>query len=304
MFRAPLITTLLFFQYFIKIVIGNEITIYGDDMKNKIFYGLGILVALIIGIIIGNGISESNGSKTKSKSPTPSSLVKGKADNSTSDSEEEQDAENFTDIIKTYYGTQPSIENFYVTGTIDVNRDGDVKPGIYNLVINQGGGNISNSSGSRVDYKNWIGYPAGSENSSPSKFRVILIQGEKLELKGISKASLEKVDLPSVPTSELGAGTWVVGVDIAPGTYKLSANYDINAAGDGSWYPEMSYQIYKFDNEGKNIGDGQRGNYDHENTDVAVKLEENEIIEVNPSSYGKYNGINVDDMKLKFDKMN
>ena len=129
-------------------------------MKNKIFYGLGILVALIIGIIIGNGISESNGSKTKSKSPTPSSLVKGKADTSTSDSEEEQDAENFTDIIKTYYGTQPSIENFYVTGTIDVNRDGDVKPGIYNLVINQGGGNISNSSGSRVDYKNWIGYPA------------------------------------------------------------------------------------------------------------------------------------------------
>ncbi|URZ86548.1 hypothetical protein [Floricoccus penangensis] len=246
-------------------------------------------------------------SKQESKSSDTSTTQSQSESLSTSfssSSKEEVEKSNFIDSVKTYYG-KPGVDNFYITGEVKVNKDSEIKPGIYDLVIEQGRGNVMSTQS--IISENYVAASAGNSEDNEetlSKIRMFLTQDEILKFSNISKASLKQVNLPEKPSDELGTGDWIVGIDIAPGTYKLSSNYDVNANKDGQFYPRMEFKIIQFSEDGKKEKIANDNKYNHDNSDVLVKLQDNQIIQIIADSYGQYNGVKPDDMKLKFNKVN
>lgn len=198
------------------------------------------------------------------------------------------------DILNQLATTSTQTEELYVTGNLVIGENEEVKPGIYDLEITGGSGNIlgTRSSVSSL-FINWVGGAKGNDGGYPSKIRMILFEGDSLEFSNISKVKFNAVPEKVEPSNELGIGEFVVGRDIMPGDYKLSTNAKLN--------PE-------FDNLGWNItiyNDESGQNRDQmlsaTNNDVAVSLKEGEVISI---SYDNTDyGSSSDDAKLIFTEL-
>lgn len=127
------------------------------------------------------------------------------------------------DILNYLATLSKDTDEIYVTDDIIVGEDEEVQPGIYDLKVTGGLGNIF---GERADvhelHINWV---AGTEDNSsdyPSKIRMLLFEGDVLEFSDISKVQFNAVPEEVESSNELGIGEFIVGRDIMPGDYKLS----------------------------------------------------------------------------------
>ena len=88
-----------------------------------------------------------------------------------------------------------STDEMYVTGNIKVGSDSELKPGIYDLQVTGGSGNIgADRDQTSAPFINYLGDDRGNLNSQgtgdvngPSKIRLILFSGDVLKLDNISK---------------------------------------------------------------------------------------------------------------------
>jgi len=184
-----------------------------------------------------------------------------------------------------------STEEIYVTGDVVVGEGKDVKPGIYDLEITGGSGNIF---GTRKNLnKPFINFLAGAPDSSShyaSKIRIILFDGDVLKFTNISKIKFTAIPEEVQMSNELGVGEYVVGRDIKPGTYKLSTNKEMNPE-----FKNLGWDV-QIVNELTKKGNNQR--FNSGNTDVVVKLEEGEIISTMFQA-SRYDDL-IDDARLIF----
>lgn len=173
-----------------------------------------------------------------------------------------------------------------------VTQGGEIVPGIYDLEVLQGDGNIM---GDRVDFYdisiNWIGDMKSAEQAYPSKFRVILLEGDELEFPDIQKIKLTAIK-DFMPSEELGIGNYIVGRDILPGKYKLSTNVKLN--------PE--YDVLGWDLEIYNVleDDDLEVSLTPKESETVVELLEGEIITVDYSTSIEQDGLKPDDARLIF----
>ena len=134
---------------------------------------------------------------------------------------------------------QPTVRN--VTGTATTLGAGtftggkDVPEGLYDVTAPAGG--YGNFMVSGQDYSNDI-LGANEFGSGVSKIRVIISDGDKITISGVSEVAFTPVTAPLAPSSptitNLYAGTFVVGPDIPAGRYVATAP----AGGSGNFMVE------------------------------------------------------------------
>lgn len=137
-----------------------------------------------------------------------------------------------------------------------VEEYGDVKPGIYDLQVTGGDGYVSIKNEKQYYFYSSFGMSA---------------PGTVIEFSNISKVKFNAVAKEVTPFNELGIGNFVVGRDIKPGTYKLSSNVSF----DGEYSAKWDIRITNLDTKRS-----KDQTFDKENSDVAVKLEEGELVTV------------------------
>jgi hypothetical protein len=184
-------------------------------------------------------------------------------------------------------------EEIYVTENIVIGENEEVKPGIYDLEITGGSGNILGNRASVSGlFINWVGEAKGNTGGYPSKIRMILFEGDTLEFSNISKVKFNAVPEKVEPLNELGIGEFIVGRDILPGDYKLSTNVKLNPEFDNLGW---STTIYNDEN-----GQSRDQTFTATNNDVVVNLKEGEVISI---SYDNTDyDSSSDDAKLIFTK--
>lgn len=162
-------------------------------------------------------------------------------------------------------------DELYITDDLFIGEEQEVKPGIYDLEVTGGSGNIF---GERVSvpslFINWLGGADGKDY--PSKIRVILFEGDSLEFSDISKVKFHAVGKEVESSDELGIGEFVVERDILPRDYKLSTNAKLSEEFENLGWDISIYN----DDKGKSREQMLTGT----NDDVAVSLEEGEIISI------------------------
>lgn len=173
-----------------------------------------------------------------------------------------------------------------------VTQGGEVVPGIYDMEILEGNGNIM---GDRVDFYdisiNWIGDMKGAEQAYPSKFRVILLEGDQLEFPAIQKIKLTAIK-DFIPTEQLGIGNYIVGRDILPGKYKLSTNVKMDPEYDLLGWDLEIYNVLEDEDEEVSLTPKQ--------SETVVELLEGEILTVDYNTILDQDDLNPDDARLIF----
>ena len=196
---------------------------------------------------------------------------KGKSAIEVDESENNEEGESSAlELIDNVSKKAKSTKALYVTDKLKVGEKGDVNPGIYDLEILGGSGNIM---GDRDDFLagmniNWVG--SAKDKESPSVIRILLFDGDTLELSNISKVKFKAVSKPKKMTNKIGQGNYVVGRDIKAGTYKLSTNGKMDKQFENLGW---SIGIYNFDTD-----EERDQSYNPENNDVVVKLEDGEVL--------------------------
>ena len=194
------------------------------------------------------------------------------------------------DLLNQLATLSKSTEEIYVTDDFIVGEDEDINPGIYDLEITGGSGNIF---GDRADvhslYINWVGWAEGVEDY-PSKIRIILFEGDVLELSNISKVKFNAVPEKVEPSNELGIGEFIVGRDIVAGDYKLSTNATLDPEYDNLGWDISIYN----DNDGKSRDQSLTAT----NNDVVIRLKDGEI--VSTDFYNTDRDSSTDDARLIF----
>ncbi|WP_210469092.1 hypothetical protein [Sporosarcina sp. 6E9] len=245
---------------------------------------------IIIGLFLSSFILLSACGNDSSGSTEDTKNKVHKVENTTKDKPEEELAP--LDILNQLATLSTQTEELYVTGDIVIGEDEEVKPGIYDLEITGGSGNIfgERSSVSSL-FINWVGEAKGGDY--PSKIRMILFEGDTLEFSDISKVKFNAVPEKVEPSNELGIGEFVVGRDIMPGDYKLSTNAKLNPE-----FENLGWNITIYNDEN---GQSRDQMYTATNDDVAVSLKEGEIISI---SYDNTDyGSSSDDAKLIFTEL-
>ncbi len=182
-------------------------------------------------------------------------------------------------------------DELYVTGDIIVGENEAVTPGIYDVEVTGGSGNISGDRASGFPlYINWVGGAKGGNPDYPSTIRMILLEGDVLEFSNISKVQFHAVPAEATPSNELGIGEFVVGRDILPGVYKLSTNAKLDTKFENLGW---DIEIYNED-EGDRVQQKLTGT----NNDVVVSLTEGELISI--SYYNTDHGSSTDEARLIF----
>ena len=186
-------------------------------------------------------------------------------------SEQAEKTQEPLDILNQLATMSKSTEELYVTGDLTVGNEQEIKPGIYDLEITGGSGNIMGERAGVPLSINWVGGAKGS-GDYVSKIRILLFEGDKLKFSNISKIKLNAIPEKVEPSNELGVGEFIVGRDIPAGDYKLSTNAKLNPEYENLGW---STRIY-------NDSDGQTRNQQltGTNTDVAVSLKDGEIISI------------------------
>ncbi|QBO35756.1 hypothetical protein EQG49_04400 [Periweissella cryptocerci] len=226
----------------------------------KVLIGSFVLLASVMLVACGSSSNNANNAKS-------SSALEASKDSSSSKSDDS------TDTLKSLNELAErgeSTKELYVTGKMKVGTDDTIKPGIYDLVIKGGDGNIM---GDRADVDaldiNWIGGVQGNEGGDDSTFRVILFQGDDLDFSSISKVQFTAIK-DAKESDRLGQGEYVVGRDIAAGTYKLSTNTKLDPE-----YDNLGWHISTYDD---NTADTQTVDLTPGSSDVAVELTDGEIV--------------------------
>lgn len=184
-----------------------------------------------------------------------------------------------------------STEEIYVTGDVVVGEGKDVKPGIYDLEITGGSGNIFGTRKSLfTPFINFLGGAPNTNSGYASKIRIILFDGDVLQFTNISKIKFTAIPEEVQMSNELGIGEYVVGRDIKPGTYKLSTNKEMD-----SEFKNLGWDVFIV-NESAKKNKEQR--FNPGNPDVVVKLEEGEIISTTFQSTSQDKSL--DDARLIF----
>ncbi|WP_205570814.1 hypothetical protein [Lactococcus allomyrinae] len=253
-------------------------------MKNLSLLGVGLLsLTLLAACSSTNSATKDSGSK-EIKVSSSSSKAKPKTNSVITATNE-------------LAANSKSTGEIYVTGTMTVGDSGTIKPGIYDLHITGGDGNIQGERKSVNGlYLNWIGGAPGNENNASSIFRIILMDGDTVEFRDIAKVNFVAVPEKVTPTTQLGQGEYVVGRDIPAGNYKLSTNVQLDPSLSNS-----GWDISIYDDSKGSESDQQ---YNPSSPDVAVSLKEGQIIStsfdgVNPTTQGSYG----DTAKLIFTAM-
>ena len=182
-------------------------------------------------------------------------------------------------------------EELYVTGNIIIGENEEVTPGIYDLEITGGSGNIFGERSTISSlFINWVGGSKGNSGGYPSKIRMLLFEGDTLEFSDISKVKFNAVPAEVEPSNELGIGEFIVGRDINPGDYKLSTNVKMNPE-----YENLGWNITIYNDES---GQSRDQMFTATNNDVAVSLKEGEVISIFYDNTDE--GSSADDAKLIF----
>ncbi|WP_224131623.1 MULTISPECIES: hypothetical protein [Leuconostoc gelidum group] len=256
-------------------------------MKKKVTFSLlGIVVTLIVLSVV-----YTMGQNSNKKQDT---YIKAK-------SSKKQVTENLTDTFQEFAKKGHSVDEMYVTGDIKVNKNSELKPGIYDMEVTGGSGNIgAYRSQINAPFINYLGDSKGSSDNQgnsnsqgPSKIRLILFSDDVLKLRNISKVKFTAVSTFRT-SNQLGQGEYVVGLDIPAGTYKLSTNVKFN--------PEFENLGWSVDILGKNE-ETKSQSYNSSTNDVVVKLNDGDIISTNNNYSGQTPGIKPDDEKLTFNKV-
>lgn len=214
----------------------------------------------------------------------------------TESSKESNDEEKVStlDILNQLATISTQTEELYITDNIVVGEDQEVKPGIYDVEIIGGSGNIlgERSTVSSL-FINWVGGAKGNTNGYPSKIRMILFEDDILEFTNISKVKFNAVPETVKPSNQLGIGEFIVGRDIVPGDYKLSTDVKLNPE-----YDNLGWRISIYNDE---TGDSRDQMFTATNNDVAVSLKEGEVISI---SYDNTDyGSSSDDARLIFSEL-
>lgn len=184
-----------------------------------------------------------------------------------------------------------STDEIYVTDDITVGEKGDVKPGIYDIEVTGGSGNIFGTRKSEDGpHINFLAGTVGNDINYASKIRLILFDGDTLQLENISKVKFNAVAKEVEPSNELGQGEFIVGRDIKEGTYKLSTNVNLD--------PQFSNLGWSLTIEDLDSNTSKRQEYNPGNTDVVVKLKKNQVLSINYTGYDE--STKTDDAKLIF----
>ena len=265
-----------------------------STMKKKVVILIGLLVAVIVVIagVYNMGVNSSKQSETYHK--VKKSVHSHKNKKSTHKVK-------LVDEVKNFSKGGKSIDEMYVTGDIKVGDNSELKPGIYDLQVTGGSGNISGERAQdSAPFINYFGDAKGSSDTQglgdangASKIRLILFSGDILNLDGISKVKFTAISQFN-SSNQLGQGEYVVGLDIPAGTYKLSSNVKFD--------PEFDNLGWSINVWGKN-GGNQRQKYNSSTNDVVVKLNDGDVVSTDNTYAGRTPGITADQEKLIFNKI-
>ncbi|GAB2021605.1 hypothetical protein RyT2_06790 [Pseudolactococcus yaeyamensis] len=211
--------------------------------------------------------------KISSSNSLGSSAVKASSDVKTESNTESSTLEK----IASWAEKSISTDELYVTGDMNVGLDDSIKPGIYDMEILGGEGNIHGKhDGFHYPFNN---YTAGApETRQLSKIRVLNFKGDVWQFSNISKVKFTAVPT-ATPQTEFYIGSWIVGRDINPGIYKLQSSQPLSA---------------KNSTEGWRIAinDFDDASLDHKvklttsSPDVAVELREGNIVTIALDIFG------------------
>lgn len=241
-------------------------------MKKKFLYTASTL--LCVALLGACSSSKTTETKTEEKS-SGTVKVENPAKKAFSSSEKEKNEEvedvSVLDLFNKELVPQgKSTDEVYVTGDIAVEKDGEVTPGIYDLEITGGNGFITVENDENYRYHSFfVASPDSDSPENASKIRIILFEGDNIKFTDISKVRFTAIGKDVKPSNELGIGQFVVGRDIEPGTYKLSTNITMDAEFGEEWRIEI-VNLSKEDIRSQNLS--------KKNPDVAIKLEEGEVI--------------------------
>lgn len=230
-------------------------------MSNKRKFITGIFLSSIV--LLSACGENSNGATEEPKNPVH------EVENTPEEKTEEKS--NPLDVLNQLAAISTQTEELYVTDKIVIGKDEKVTPGIYDLEITGGSGNIMGQRSS-VDslFINWVGGAKDNTGGYPSKIRMILFEGDTLEFSNISKVKFNAVPEKVEPTKELGVGEFIVGRDILPGDYKLSTNVKLNPE-----FENLGWHTTIYNDES---GESRDQMFTAINNDVVVSLKEGEII--------------------------
>lgn len=252
--------------------------------KNSFILG-SILLSTFLLTACGSGNNTS-----KNENETTKNTVH-KVDSSTEQNSGKEHAP--LDILNHLATLSKQTEEIYITSDLTIGEKEEVKPGIYDLEITGGSGNITGErSAASSLFINWVGGAKGNDGDYPSKIRMVLFEGDTLIFDNISKVKFNAVPEKVEPSTELGIGEFIVGRDILAGDYKLSTNAKLNPEYDNLGWSTVIY----------NDTDGQTREQmlTATNNDVLVSLKDGEIISI---SYDNTDyGSSSDDAKLIFTK--
>ena len=196
-----------------------------------------------------------------------------------------------SDPFQKLIDSSKSTDEIYVTDDITVGKKGDVEPGIYDIEVTGGSGNIFGTRKSENGlYINFVAGAVGNIGNYASKIRLILFDGDTLQLQDISKVKFNAVPKEVEQSNELGQGEFIVGRDIKEGTYKLSTNVNLD--------PQLNNLGWSVTIEDLDSNTSKSQEYNPGNTDVVVKLKNNQVLSINYSGFDE--STKADDAKLIF----
>lgn len=272
-----------FLNHFNLVVDGREIASIGEDYKLEdgtktpfsiVYNGTTYVPIRKVSEALGKEISWNDETKTVALGQVLASNQEPEKD------EEEKEAQNgkytLADFFYKYAAMGKSTEDMYVKGSIRVEKDADVEPGIYDITVLGGKGTInilSQKDGGQVSNR-WK-LESDSEHTvslNPSTVRVVLLPQDVIEFDQISKVRFTAVPQQVEASKELKYGEYIVGRDIEPGSYQLDTNLKFN--------PEFAYLGYDLQIYNTETAEVRNQLYNYTNPDVRLELKDNEIITV------------------------
>lgn len=252
-------------------------------MKNKgIIISVigGVLLLFIFFIFLSSGNKENNSKATQQKAQSKSSKI-------------DYGTEVF-DAMKSLSQNGKSTDDIYITGALKINKDSKVVPGVYDIEVTGGSGNINaERSTSAAPFINFVAGIESQDSQYPSKIRLILLNNDVLKFRNISKVKFIAVNKFEEKT-ELSQGEFVVGLDIPQGKYKLSTNVVVDPQFDNlGWTIETTR-----DDQVQNSQ-----NLNNNSKDVVVDLKKGDVISLSNSYTGQTDNVKPNDEKLIFNKV-
>lgn len=244
-------------------------------MKKKIWITVSVLIVALLSVGTLRYKNTSNNIETvKEREETETHLAN--SDDEIVDSETEKKGNkklttSLTDLNEIILSSQ-STDEIYITDILEVGEEEEVKPGIYDMEILGGGGNIFGERASVPMHINWLGGAKGSDYGYPSVIRVILFEGDELEFHEIGKVKFTAVPEKVTPGQELRIGEYIVGRDVPVGKYKLATNMELDEEFDN-----LGWQITSYDLDTEK---SKQQSLTANNPDVALNLKEGQIISI------------------------